>query len=210
MQDLAGWTAGSTGAGSQLQLSGQTALQYLISSANATSGDVYVFGGINSSVAPMANYFSTPHVGRQTAVDQAFETAFGFSPTDPAAATFRFGHAELPFRDVRGAVSRAVAWTTTRTGRRRRARTPAPRSRPARRYDLDSSTQRTTQPGFQELTQAYTMLARVRRLAAQRRRRSRPSPPPRHRSSRRAGFHHQRSGRSLARRSAQSPPPTIR
>ena len=65
---------------------GQSALQSLIASTNATSGDQYVFGGINSAVAPMADYYSTPASAAKTAVDQAFQTAFGILPSDPAAA----------------------------------------------------------------------------------------------------------------------------
>ena len=65
---------------------GQSALQSLISGANTTSGDQYVFGGINSAVAPMADYYSTPASAAKTAIDQAFQTTFGVLPSDPAAA----------------------------------------------------------------------------------------------------------------------------
>jgi flagellin-like hook-associated protein FlgL len=87
VQNLAGWIAGSTGAGSQLQLSGQTALQDLISSANASASGGYVFGGINSSQQPLANYFSNP--GGQNALSQTFNTSFGYSfpPTSSQAAS---------------------------------------------------------------------------------------------------------------------------
>ena len=84
--NLAAWTPGAN-SGASLQTMGQSALQGLIASANASSGDAYVFGGINSSVAPMADYFSTPTSSAKTAVDQAFQAAFGMSPTDPAAAS---------------------------------------------------------------------------------------------------------------------------
>ena len=86
MTSLTAWTP-SANSGATLQTMGQTALQALIASANATSGDQYVFGGINSAVAPMADYFSTPTSAAKTAVDQAFQTAFGFLPSDPAAAS---------------------------------------------------------------------------------------------------------------------------
>ena len=85
LNDLATWTP-SANSGANLQNMGQSALQSLIASTNATSGDQYVFGGINSAVAPMANYYSTPPSAAKTAVDQAFETAFNCLPTDPAAA----------------------------------------------------------------------------------------------------------------------------
>jgi flagellar hook-associated protein 3 FlgL len=64
LNDLTTWTPGAN-SGASLQNIGQSALQSLIASANATSGDQYVFGGINSAVTPMADYYSTPRVVRQ-------------------------------------------------------------------------------------------------------------------------------------------------
>ncbi len=86
LSDLIAWTP-SANSGATLQTMGQSALQGLIASANATSGDQYVFGGINSSVAPMADYDSTPTSAAKTAVDNAFQAAFGVLPTDPATAS---------------------------------------------------------------------------------------------------------------------------
>ena len=104
LNDLTTWTPGAN-SGASLQNMGQSALQSLIASANATSGDQYVFGGINSAVAPMADYYSTPASAAKTAIDQAFQTAFGVLPSDPAAANISaVGDAELSFRAVRGAV----------------------------------------------------------------------------------------------------------
>ena len=85
LNDLATWTP-SANSGASLQNMGQSALQSLIASTNATSGDQYVFGGINSAVAPMADYYSTPTSAAKTAIDQAFQTTFGVLPSDPAAA----------------------------------------------------------------------------------------------------------------------------
>ena len=104
LDNLAGSTQGANSAVS-LQDMGQSGLQSLINWANTTSGDQYVFGGINSAVAPMADYYSTPASAAKTAIDQAFQTAFGVLPTDPGAREYlRVGHAELSFRAVRGAL----------------------------------------------------------------------------------------------------------
>ena len=104
LNDLATWTP-SANSGASLQNMGQSALQSLIASTNATSGDQYVFGGINSAVAPMADYYSTPPSAAKTAVDQAFETAFGvLANRSGRGEHLRFGHAELSFRAVCGAV----------------------------------------------------------------------------------------------------------
>ncbi len=86
---------------------GQTALQELTSSANATSGESYVFGGINSGEAPLADYFSTG-VDAKSAVAQAFETTFGvFADRSRRGEHHRLADAELSFRTVRGACSPA-------------------------------------------------------------------------------------------------------
>jgi flagellar hook-associated protein 3 FlgL len=85
LNDLTTWTPGAN-SGASLHNIGQSALQPLIASTNATSGDQYVFGGINSAVAPMADYYSTPASAAKTALDNAFQTAFGVLPSDPAAA----------------------------------------------------------------------------------------------------------------------------
>ena len=109
LNDLATWTP-SANSGASLQNMGQSALQSLIASTNATSGDQYVFGGINSAVAPMADYYSTPTSAAKTAIDQAFQTTFGVLPSDPGRGEhLGVGHAELSFRAVRRAVYGRVA-----------------------------------------------------------------------------------------------------
>jgi flagellar hook-associated protein 3 FlgL len=66
---------------------GDTALASLVASANATYGGVYVFGGINSSEAPLAEDFSSTASAARTAIDNAFESTFGMLPTDASAST---------------------------------------------------------------------------------------------------------------------------
>ena len=129
LNNLAAWTPSGT-SGASLQNTGQSALQSLISGANTTSGNQYVFGGINSAVAPVADYYSTPASAAKTAVDQAFQTTFGILPSDPTAAnisasamqSFLSGRSRPCSKALRGA----------RTGRPPRASTRAPRSRPVR------------------------------------------------------------------------------
>jgi flagellar hook-associated protein 3 FlgL len=84
LNTLAAWSPSGT-SGASLQNMGQSALQSLISGTNTTSGNQYVFGGINSAVAPVADYYSTPSSAAKTAVDQAFQTTFGVLPSDPTA-----------------------------------------------------------------------------------------------------------------------------
>ncbi len=76
INQLAGWNAASSSA-STLQSQGASALQELTSNVNTASNGQYLFGGQNSGVAPMADYFSTPTSAAKTAIDSAFQTAFG-------------------------------------------------------------------------------------------------------------------------------------
>ena len=87
VQSLTSWTWTEVNSGATLQSLGANALQSLTAMTNATSNGQYVFGGIDSSVAPMADYFSSTTSAAKTAIDAAFQTAFGCLPTDAAAST---------------------------------------------------------------------------------------------------------------------------
>jgi flagellar hook-associated protein 3 FlgL len=153
LNDLATWTP-SANSGASLQNMGQSALQSLIASTNATSGDQYVFAGINSAVAPMANYYSTPTSAAQTAVDQAFQTAFGCSPTDPAAANISASAMQSFLSGPFAALFQGAAWTTDWSS----ASSTNTSAEIAPGQTVTTSTN-ANQPGFQELAQAYTMLS---------------------------------------------------
>jgi hypothetical protein len=140
--------------GATLQTMGQSALQGLIASTNATSGDQYVFGGINSSVAPMANYFSTPTSAAKTAVDNAFQTAFGVLPTDPAAAAITPAQMQTFLSGPFAALFSGANWTSDWSS----ASSTNTTAEIAPGQTVTTSTN-ANQPGFQQLAQAYTMLS---------------------------------------------------
>jgi flagellar hook-associated protein 3 FlgL len=73
-------TPTSSGAAA-LQQTALGALSSLASMGNAEVGGVYVFGGQNTSQPPVANYSQTPASAAQTAVQNAFQSTFGFSET---------------------------------------------------------------------------------------------------------------------------------
>ena len=172
IQDLAAWTA-SANSGAQLQTMGQTALQELTSSANATSGAVYVFGGTNSGEAPFNDYFSTGSKA-SSAVEAAFETAFNCSPGSDAAATitasqmqtFLSGAFAALFSGTGSTSSWSSNWSsatndataeiapgeTATTSTSINASTPSATANPS-----GAPTEATT--ALQNLAQAYTMLA---------------------------------------------------
>jgi flagellar hook-associated protein 3 FlgL len=153
LSDLTTWTPGAN-SGASLQNIGQSALQSLIASTNATSGDQYVFGGINSAVAPLADYYSTPASAAKTAVDQAFQTAFGILPSDPAAANISASAMQSflsgPFAALFQGASWSADWSSASSADTSAEIAPG--------QTVTTSTD-ANQPGFQELAQAYAMLS---------------------------------------------------
>ncbi len=76
-------TAQSSGDVSTLQTEAQSLLSSFTSDLNTTSAGAYVFGGTNSSVAPMADYSGAP----QAATAAAFQSAFGFAQSSSQASS---------------------------------------------------------------------------------------------------------------------------
>lgn len=76
-------TAQSSGDVSTLPSQAQSLLSSFASDLNTTSAGSYVFGGANSSVAPIADYSGAP----QTATAAAFQTAFGFGQSSAQASS---------------------------------------------------------------------------------------------------------------------------
>jgi len=153
ISDLTAWTPGAN-SGATLQTLGQSALQALIASTNATAGDQYVFGGINSATAPMADYFSTPTSAAKTAVDQAFQTAFGVSPSNPAAASISASAMQSFLAGPFAALFSGAAWTSTWSS----ASSTNTSAEIAPGQTVTTSTN-ANEPAFQELAQAYAMLS---------------------------------------------------
>lgn len=75
-------SAQSSGNAGTLVQAAKSALASFTQAANVSDGRNYLFGGINSSSAPIADYDSGPGA----AVTAAFTAKFGFPPNDPAAA----------------------------------------------------------------------------------------------------------------------------
>jgi flagellar hook-associated protein 3 FlgL len=153
LDNLAAWTpAGDSGP--SLQNMGQSALQSLISGANTTSSDQYVFGGINSATAPMADYYSTTTSAAKTAVDEAFQTTFGVLPSDPGAASISASDMQSflsgPFAALFQGASWSADWSSASSVNTSAEIAPG--------QTVATSTN-ANQPGFQQLAQAYAMLS---------------------------------------------------
>jgi flagellar hook-associated protein 3 FlgL len=153
LDDLAGSTQ-NVGSDVSLQNMGQSGLDSLISETNTTSGDQYVFGGINSATAPMADYYSTPTSAAKTAIDQAFQTTFGFLPTDPQAANISASAMQSFLSGPFAALFQGASWSTDWSS----ASSVNTSAEIAPGQTVTTSTN-ANQSGFQELAQAYTMLS---------------------------------------------------
>src|ERR1700722_7410421 len=140
--------------GASVQNMGQSELQTLISGANTTSSDQYVFCGINSAAAPMAAYYSTPASAAKTAVSQAFQTAFGVLPSDPAAANISASDMQSFLSGPFAALFQAALWSTDWSS----ASSDNTSATIAPGQTVTTSTN-ANQPGFQQLAQAYTVLS---------------------------------------------------
>lgn len=85
-KNLVTYTTGDNSAAT-LQAIGQSQLQQLIALGDtSTAAGGYVFGGQNTAVAPLNDYFAQPTSSGKTALDNAFKSYFGFSTTSSQTA----------------------------------------------------------------------------------------------------------------------------
>lgn len=77
---------GNPSARGTLEISASDGIDRLVDVLAARMGDVHLFSGINSDVAPMAQYYTDPPPASRAAFEAAFTAHFGFQLSDPAAA----------------------------------------------------------------------------------------------------------------------------
>ncbi len=141
------------GQGSSLQTLGANGLQSLVATTNTSVDGQYVFGGVNSAVAPMTNYLDPP-AAAQTAVQTAFSTYLaGLSP--PATAQTVTAAQMQTFLTSPAFTSQfqGAAWSANWSS----ASSTNVSSDISPTETIDTSTN-ANQPAFQELARAYTML----------------------------------------------------
>jgi flagellar hook-associated protein 3 FlgL len=146
-------TAGSSSAASALQDTGTNALQSLISDTNTTSNGQYVFGGDNSGVAPMADYFSSTTSAAKSAIDAAFQSAFGFGPTSASAANISASAMQSFISGPLANLFSGASWTSDWSS----ASSTDVTTQIAPGETATTSTD-ANQPGFQQLAEGYAML----------------------------------------------------
>jgi flagellar hook-associated protein 3 FlgL len=151
---LTSLTAGSSTAASTLQDTGTNALQELISDTNTTSNGQYVFGGDNSGVAPMADYFSSTTSAAKSAIDAAFQSTFGFAPTSASASTISASAMQSFISGTLDPLFSGTNWTNDWSS----ASSADVTTQIAPGESATTSTD-ANQPGFQQLAEGYAMLA---------------------------------------------------
>jgi flagellar hook-associated protein 3 FlgL len=151
-QSLATLTPGTSAA--TLQTLGQNALQQLIATANTTTGDQYLFGGVNSQSPPLADYYSSPTSAAKTAIDQDFQSTFGFPPTDPAAASISASAFQAFLTGPFAAEFTGANWTANWSS----ASSTNTSAQIAPGQVIQTSTNANV-AGFQQLAEGYAMLS---------------------------------------------------
>lgn len=155
INQLAGWNAASSSA-STLQSQGASALQELTSNVNTASNGQYLFGGQNSGVAPMADYFSTPTSAAKTAIDSAFQTAFGISPSNSSASSISPSSLQDFLNGSFAALFQGSSWSADWSSA---SNTNASSEiAPGQSVTVTTSA---NQPGIQALAQAYAMISEL-------------------------------------------------
>ncbi len=153
LTSLTSVTAGSNNAATSLQSAGTTGLQSLIADANVTSSGQYVFGGVNSDTAPMADYFSSTTSAAKSAIDAAFVSTFGFAPTSASASTISASAMQSFISGTFANLFSGANWTTDWSS--------ASNTNVTTQIAPGQSTTTSTnlnQPGFQQLAEGYAML----------------------------------------------------
>ena len=150
LKTLISWVSGAS-TNADLGVAGDDSMASLVTAANSTYDDQYVFGGINSATAPMKALSASTGA---TALADDFLNQFGFSPTSAAASgvtadqmtSFLNGSFASEFSNANWTSNFSSASSTNTTAE------IAPGQTVQTSTNLNAG-------GFQPLTQAYAMLS---------------------------------------------------
>ncbi len=140
---------------STTQSTGADDLKSLISTLNSTLNGNYLFAGVNTGAAPVTDYYGASAPNKQ-AVDAAFSAAFGM-PQTSAGVSGIDGGAMQSFLDTQFApLFQGTNWTDNWSSASDQTLTNSISPNQAVSTSVSAN-----QPAFQQLAQAYTMLAGV-------------------------------------------------
>ncbi len=143
-------SAGNATAGVQNTATGD--LNSLIATLNTAVGNQHIFAGVNTAVAPMTTY--TTGSASKTAVNTAFQTAFGFSQTSSSASSVSGSALQSFLTGQFAPLFSGTNYTTDWSS----ASSQAITSRIAPEQTVTTSVS-ANDPAFQKLAQAYTMVS---------------------------------------------------
>jgi len=144
---------GSNSNASTIQASGEDDLQGLISSLNSSLNGNYIFGGTNTGTEPVTNYYAAG-AANKAAVDNAFQAAFGMSQTSSSVSTIS-GTNMQNFLDTQFApLFQGTNWSTNWSSASSQTLTNQ-----ISENQTASTSVSANNPAFQQLAQAYTMVA---------------------------------------------------
>ena len=130
----------------------KSALESLNSILNQTHAGKFLFAGINSNVAPLADYFSTPASAGKSAVDAAFLAEFGVAQNAPVVGSITATQMDTFLNGNFTTLFDPGPWSTAFSSASDQNRT----ARIDTDYNVEVSTN-ANEAAFRELTMAITM-----------------------------------------------------
>ena len=130
----------------------KSALESLNTILNQTHGGKFLFAGINSDVAPLADYFSTPVSAGKTAVDAAFLTEFGVTQNAAGVSSITATQMDTFLNGNFATLFAPGGWSTAFSSASDQNRT----ARIDTDYNVEVSTN-ANEAAFRDLTMAITM-----------------------------------------------------
>jgi flagellar hook-associated protein 3 FlgL len=138
-----------------LVTSAQSGLQSMIAGLNTTLSGSYLFGGINSSVQPITDYFGTS-AANKAAVDSSFSTTFGMSQSSASVSTISGSSMQSYLDNQFAQMFSGSNWTSTWSS----ASSQTISSQISLSQTVDTSVS-ANDPAFQQLAEAYTMVGEL-------------------------------------------------
>lgn len=130
------------------------ALGAFIATLNGSDGEAFLFAGINSSVAPINDYFANPPGANKIALDAAFTTFFGFPQSSPAVSTITPAQMQAFVAGPVNALFSSPAWNTDWS----QASDLPMRSQVSMSLTIETSVS-ANDPALQKLAMAYTLVS---------------------------------------------------
>ena len=146
---------GITNGATTLQQTAQANLQSLTANLNTSLNGDYIFAGINTGAAPITDYYSTG-AANKTAVDSAFQTAFGMSQSSSGVSGISSTSMQSFLNGTFDSLFTGSNWSSDWSSAS--SQTLTNQVSPS---DSETTSVSANSPAFQQLAEAYTMMANL-------------------------------------------------